>query len=92
MRDKVWKDARLKSIISAENRDSDLLKKVKVFEAPAVETKEEKKEDNVEVPVEETPSVETPVTKAPSVENVEAPVVETKEDETPATDTTQVTE
>ena len=93
MRDKVWKDARLKSIISAENRDSDLLKKVKVFEAPAVETKEdEKKEDNVEVPVEETPSVETPVTEAPAVENVEAPVVETKEDETPATDTTQVTE
>ena len=74
MRDKIWKDARLKSIISAENRDSDLLKKLKTFEAPKAEEKEEVKEV-----VEE--KVETPV-------EPEAPVVEEapKADEAPATE------
>ena len=76
MRDKIWKDARLKSIISAENRDSDLLKKLKTFEAPKAEEKEEVKEvveEKVEAPVAETPA------------QPEAPVVEeTKVEETPA--------
>ena len=80
MRDKIWKDARLKSIISAENRDSDLLKKLKTFEAPKAEEKEEVKEvveEKVEAPVVEE-KVETPA---------EAPVVEeTKVEETPATE------
>jgi len=54
MRDKIGKDARLKSIISAENRDSNLLNKSRTFstakteekavpaaeEAPATETSE----------------------------------------------------
>lgn len=44
MRNKIWKDARLKSIISAENRDTDLSKKVKTF---AAESKAEPTE-NVE--------------------------------------------
>ena len=74
MRDKIWKDARLKSIISAENRDSDLLKKLKTFEAPKAEEKEEVKEVKEE-------KVETPV-------EPEAPVVEEapKADEAPATE------
>ena len=77
MRDKIWKDARLKSIITAENRDTDLLKNVKTFEAPKAEVKEEVKEEVVEEKV-ETPVVETPVVE-------EAPVVEeTKVEETPA--------
>ena len=63
MRDKIWKDARLKSIISADNRDSDLLKKSKTFEAPKAEVKEVKEE-----------KIETPVVE----EKVEAPVVEEK--------------
>ncbi len=77
MRDKIWKDARLKSIITAENRDTDLLKNVKTFEAPKAEVKEEVKEEVVEEKV-EAPVVETPVVE-------EAPVVEeTKVEETPA--------
>ena len=76
MRDKIWKDARLKSIISSENRDSDLLKKLKTFEAPKAEAKEEVVEEKVGAPV-----VETPVEpEAPVVE--ETPTVE----ETPATE------
>jgi large subunit ribosomal protein L19 len=60
MRDKIWKDARLKSIISAENRDSDLLKKAKTFDAPKAEVKEEVKEEKVETsaPVEGAPATE----------------------------------
>ncbi len=73
MRDKIWKDARLKSIISAENRDSDLLKKLKTFEVPTAEVKEEVKEEPVEEKV-ETPVVEAPVEPSAPVE--EAPVVE----------------
>jgi len=81
MRDKIWKDARLKSIISAENRDSDLLKKLKTFEAPKAEAKEEVVEEKVEAPV-----VETPV-------EPEAPVVEeTKVEETPTVEETPATE
>ena len=73
MRDKIWKDARLKSIISAENRDSDLLKKLKTFEAPKVEEKEVK-EEKVETPVEpEAPVVE----EAPKAD--EAPATEAAE-------------
>jgi len=76
MRDKVWKDARLKSIISADNRDSDLLKKLKTFEAPKAEEKEEAKEvveEKVETPVEpEAPVVEaTKAEEAPATENAE---------------------
>ena len=57
MRDKIGKDARLKSIISAENRDVDLVKKSKTFEAPkATEVKEEKA---AEAPVEEAAATET---------------------------------
>ena len=73
MRDKIWKDARLKSIITAENRDSDLLKKLKTFEAPKAEEKEVK-EEKVETPVElEVPVVE----EAPKAD--EAPATEAAE-------------
>ena len=99
MRDKIWKDARLKSIISAENRDSDLLKKIKVSEAPKAEEKEVKEEvveEKVEAPVVETPlEPEAPVVEETSVTE-EAPTVEepaTEEapaeapaEETPATE------
>ena len=80
MRDKIWKDARLKSIISAENRDSDLLKKIKVSEAQKAEEKEaeEVKEEKVEAPVVETPvEPEAPVVEAPAAE--EAPATESAE-------------
>ena len=83
MRDKIWKDARLKSIISAENRDSDLLKKIKVSEAPKAEEKEaeEVKEEKVEAPVVETPvEPEAPAVETPEVE-AEAPA-----EESPATE------
>ena len=64
MRNKIWKDARLKSIITAENRDSDLLKKSKTFESPRVD-KKEKVEASVETPVEpEVPATEAPATEA----------------------------
>ena len=84
MRDKVWKDARLKSIISAENRDLDLLKNAKVFEAAVEEVKEEAVEEKVEAPVvEEAPVAEAPVgEETPATEEVagetapEAPAVE----------------
>lgn len=84
MRDKVWKDARLKSIISAENRDLDLLKNAKVFEAAVEEVKEEAVEEKVETPVvEEAPVAEAPVVEeTPATEEVaaetapEAPAVE----------------
>ena len=73
MRDKIWKDARLKSIITAENRDTDLLKKLKTFEAPKAEEKEVK-EEKVETPVEpEAPVVE----EAPKAD--EAPATEAAE-------------
>ena len=73
MRDKIWKDARLKSIISAENRDSDLLKRIEVSEAPKAEEKEvveEKVEEKVEAPVVETPEVEAeaPAEETPTTE------------------------
>ena len=72
MRDKIWKDARLRSIISAENRDSDLLKKLKTFEAPVAEVKEEHVEEKVEAPVVETPvEPETPAEEAPATEAAE---------------------
>ena len=84
MRDKIWKDARLKSIISSENRDSDLLKKIKVSEAPKAEEKEaveEVKEEKVEAPVVETPvESEAPAVEAPEVE-ADAPA-----EEAPATE------
>ena len=55
MRNKIWKDARLKSIISSENRDTDLLKKVKTFDAPtAPKAKEEKVEASAPVIEEST--------------------------------------
>jgi len=62
MRNKIWKDARLKSIITADNRDSDLLKKVKTFDAPKSEVKEVK-EEKVEAPV-EPQAPEAPATEA----------------------------
>ena len=84
MRDKIWKDARLRSIISAENRDSDLLKKIKVSEAPKAEEKEvveEVKEEKVEAPVVEAPvEPEAPVVETPEVE-ADAPA-----EEAPATE------
>ena len=84
MRDKIWKDARLKSIITAENRDTDLLKKLKTFEAPKAEAREEVVEEKVETPVVEAPVVEeTKVEETPAVK--EAPKV----DETPATETAE---
>ena len=84
MRDKIGKDARLKSIISAENRDSDLLKNIKVSEAPKAEEKkvvEEVKEEKVEAPVVETPvEPEAPAVETPEVE-ADAPA-----EEAPATE------
>lgn len=84
MRDKVWKDARLKSIISAENRDSDLLKKIKTFDAPKSEAKEEVVEEvkeKIEAPVVETAvEPETPVAETPEVE------ASASAEETPATE------
>ncbi len=89
MRDKIWKDARLKSIISSENRDSDLLKKIKVPETPAPEVKEEVveevKEEKVEAPVVETPvepeapAVGTPEAEAEAPASEEAPATEAAE-------------
>jgi len=70
MRDKIWKDARLKSIISAENRDSDLLKKVKTFEAPVVE--EAKVEAPAEAPVVEEAKVEEEAPKTEGAPTAEA--------------------
>ena len=97
MRDKVWKDARLKSIISAENRDLDLLKNAKVFEAPVEEVKEEAVEEKVETPVvEEAPVAEAPVVEeTPTVEEVAAetaPEAETPAEETPAVEAETTTE
>lgn len=94
MRDKIWKDARLKSIITAENRDTDLLKNVKTFEAPKAEVKEEVKEEGVEekveVPVVETPVVEeAPVVEETKVEETPAAEEAPKADEAPATDTAE---
>ncbi len=88
MRDKIWKDARLKSIVSAENRDSDLLKKLKTFEAPVAEEKEVKEEakevveEKVEAPVEAPVEVEAPVVEETKVEEIpaeEAPATEAAE-------------
>ena len=68
MRNKIWKDARLKSIISSENRDTDLLKKVKTFDAPtAPKAKEEKVEASAPVIEEST----TETTQAPATEATE---------------------
>ena len=97
MRDKIWKDARLKSIISAENRDSDLLKKLKTFEAPKAEEKEEVKEvveEKVEAPViEEAPVAETPVQpEAPVVEETKVEEVAAVEEEAPKTEEAPATE
>ena len=92
MRDKIWKDARLKSIISAENRDSDLLKKIKVSEAPRAEEKEvveeakEVVEEKVEAPVVETPvEPEAPVVEEAAVEETPAES-EAPAEEAPATE------
>ena len=92
MRDKIWKDARLKSIISAENRDSDLLKKIKVSEAPKAEEKEvveevkEVVEEKVETPVVETPvEPEAPVVEEAAVEETPAES-EASAEEAPATE------
>jgi len=88
MRDKIWKDARLKSIVSAENRDSDLLKKLRTFEAPVAEEKEVKEEvkevveEKVEAPVEAPVEAEAPVVE-------ETKVGETSAEEAPATETAE---
>ena len=97
MRDKIWKDARLRSIISAENRDSDLLKKIKTFEAPKAEEKEVKDEvkevveEKVEAPVAETPvEPETPVVEETKIEETPAVEESTQEtEESPATETAE---
>ncbi len=52
MRDKIGKDARLKSIISAENRDSNLLNKSRTFSAA-------KTEEKAAPAAEEAPATET---------------------------------
>ena len=97
MRDKIWKDARLRSIISAENRDSDLLKKIKTFEAPKAEEKEVKDEvkevveEKVEAPVAETSvEPETPVVEETKIEETPAVEESTQEtEESPATETAE---
>lgn len=58
MRDKIGKDARLKSIISADNRDTDLLKKSRTFEAKEAKVKEEVKEVKAEEAAEQAPATE----------------------------------
>ncbi len=52
MRDKIGKDARLKSIISAENRDSNLLNKSRTFST--AKTEEKAAEAPAEAPATET--------------------------------------
>ena len=72
IREKIWKDARFKSIIESEKRWTDLLALVKkeqkapvAEEKPVVEEKvEEPKEEKVEEPVVETPA-ETPAPETP---------------------------
>jgi len=87
IREKIWKDARFKSIIESERRWTDLLALVKkdqkapvVEETPVVEEKvEETKEEKVEPvaePVVETPA-EAPVETAS--ETPEAPATEAAE-------------
>ena len=75
IREKIWKDARFKSIIESEKRWTDLLALVKkdqktpvVEEAPVVEEKvEEPKAEPVAEPVVETPA------ETPAPETTEAP-------------------
>lgn len=75
IREKIWKDARFKSIIESEKRWTDLLALVKkdqkapvVEETPVVEEKvEEPKAEPVAEPVAETPA------EAPAPETTEAP-------------------
>jgi len=90
MRDKIWKDARLKSIITAENRDTDLLKKLKTFEAPVPEekeVKEEVQEEKIETPVAETPAEpESPVVEETKVEETPAVEEAPKTEDAPATE------
>ena len=90
MRDKIWKDARLKSIITAENRDTDLLKKLKTFEAPVAEekeVKEEVQEEKIETPVAETPAEpESPVVEETKVEETPAVEEAPKTEDAPATE------
>ncbi len=65
IREKVWKDARFKSIIESEKRWTDLLTLVKKEKAPVVEQKEEEpKAEPVAEPTVETPAPET--TSAPT--------------------------
>lgn len=53
LRDKVWKWAKLKSAISAENKDKDLLKELKWFQKKEVSKKENKEVKAKEIKVEE---------------------------------------
>lgn len=73
IREKIWKDARFKSIIESEKRWTDLLALVKKDQKAPV--------------VEETPVVEEKV-EEPKAEPVAEPVVETPA-ETPAPETTE---
>lgn len=75
IREKIWKDARFKSIIESEKRWTDLLALVKKDQkAPVVQEEpvvEEKVEEPKAEPVEE-PKVEAPA-EAPATEATEAP-------------------
>ena len=85
IREKIWKDARFKSIIESERRWTDLLALVKKEQkAPVVEEKpvveenvEETKAEPVAEPVAETPA-ETPV-EEPTTETPEATASEAAE-------------
>ena len=81
IREKIWKDARFKSIIESERRWTDLLALVKKEQkAPVVDEKpvvEEKVEEPKAEPVEE-PKVETPA-EEPATETPEATAPEAAE-------------
>lgn len=80
IREKIWKDARFKSIIESSKRNTNLLDLIKKPEVSKVEEKAEKVEEKV---VEEVAPVAEET--APVVENV-APVAE---ETTPATEPTE---
>lgn len=82
IREKIWKDARFKSIIESSKRNTDLLDLIKK-PAKDVEKQEDKKEEVVETPVEAPvePVVEDTVESTPmdTVETTEVPSENTEE-------------
>jgi len=88
IREKIWKDARFKSIIESEKRWTDLLALAKK-EQKISEDDQKISEDSKEKPVVEE-KVEEP--KEEKVEPVAEPVAETPAETTPETPATEATE